>query len=159
MSSMHAYILKCVYVHAASISSQAQRSTPPKPAHTQPVSHTHTQALVDAPDRVRGVVNFKRLTLTDYKIDIPRLAPKKVLTAEYTKAGEWGGQNGGDTQLCVRGAARHSSSTAAFAAVCSILMLPWRSSRCHGGFGFPCTHTHTGGQPPAHPQQHTTKQP
>ncbi|KAG4138943.1 hypothetical protein ERO13_D07G163500v2 [Gossypium hirsutum] len=29
------------------------------------------QALVDAPDMVRGQMNFKRLTLTDITIDIP----------------------------------------------------------------------------------------
>jgi len=46
------------------------------------------QALVDAPGRARDVVNFKRLALTDYKVDIPRLASKKVLTAEFSKAGK-----------------------------------------------------------------------
>ncbi|BDA44283.1 60S ribosomal protein L14 [Coccomyxa sp. Obi] len=39
------------------------------------------RALVDRPDEVRRIINFKRLVLTDFKIDIPRLAKKKVLTA------------------------------------------------------------------------------
>ncbi|CAN6479520.1 unnamed protein product [Victoria cruziana] len=39
------------------------------------------RALVDAPDMVRGQMNFKRLVLTDIKIDIPRLPKKKSLIA------------------------------------------------------------------------------
>uniref|UniRef100_A0A7S3VM32 Large ribosomal subunit protein eL14 domain-containing protein n=2 Tax=Eukaryota TaxID=2759 RepID=A0A7S3VM32_DUNTE len=46
-----------------------------------------SRALVDAPGRVRDVVNLRRLTLTDYKVDIPRLAPKKKVTEEFSKAG------------------------------------------------------------------------
>ncbi|TYI81635.1 hypothetical protein E1A91_D05G166700v1 [Gossypium mustelinum] len=34
------------------------------------------QALVDAPDMVRGQINFKRLTLTDITIDIPHVKNK-----------------------------------------------------------------------------------
>ncbi|KAB1993378.1 hypothetical protein ES319_D13G026900v1 [Gossypium barbadense] len=34
------------------------------------------QALVDAPDMVRGQMNFKRLTLTDIIIDIPHVKNK-----------------------------------------------------------------------------------
>lgn len=37
------------------------------------------QALVDSPDVVRHMVNFKRLAITDFKVDIPRLAKKSVL--------------------------------------------------------------------------------
>ncbi|CAL9132912.1 unnamed protein product [Musa acuminata var. zebrina] len=37
------------------------------------------RALVDAPDMVRGQMNFKRLSLTDIKIDIPRVPKKKTL--------------------------------------------------------------------------------
>ncbi|URD84685.1 ribosomal protein [Musa troglodytarum] len=37
------------------------------------------RALVDAPDIVRGQMNFKRLSLTDIKIDIPRVPKKKTL--------------------------------------------------------------------------------
>ncbi|KAG6519419.1 60S ribosomal protein L14-1-like [Zingiber officinale] len=37
------------------------------------------RALVDAPDMVRGQINFKRLSLTDIKIDIPRVPKKKTL--------------------------------------------------------------------------------
>ena len=45
------------------------------------------QALVDRPDQERRVVNFKRLALTDFKIDVPRLAKKKVLSEAFTSAG------------------------------------------------------------------------
>ena len=45
------------------------------------------QALVDRPDEVRRIVNFKRLQLTDYKIDIPRIAKKKVLAAALEESG------------------------------------------------------------------------
>ncbi len=45
------------------------------------------QALVDRPDEVRRMVNFKRMALTDFKIDIPRLAKKKVLTAALEESG------------------------------------------------------------------------
>ena len=45
------------------------------------------QALVDRPDMVRRQINFKRLVLTDFKIDIPRLAKKKVLTAALEESG------------------------------------------------------------------------
>ncbi|OMO95425.1 Ribosomal protein L14 [Corchorus olitorius] len=44
------------------------------------------QALVDAPDMVRGQMNFKRLTLTDIKIDIPRVPKKKTLIEAMEKA-------------------------------------------------------------------------
>ncbi|KAL8162789.1 hypothetical protein V2J09_014278 [Rumex salicifolius] len=44
--------------------------------HDYTMSH---QALVDAPDMVRCQMNFKRLTLTDIKIDIPRVPKKKTL--------------------------------------------------------------------------------
>eukprot|EP01018_Ginkgo_biloba_P009856 Gb_21078 [translate_table: standard] len=37
------------------------------------------RALVDAPKMVRGQMNFKRLSLTDIKIDIPRVPKKQVL--------------------------------------------------------------------------------
>lgn len=47
------------------------------------------QALVDAPAQPRRVVNFKRLALTDLKVEIPRLASKKVLTAAFAEAGEY----------------------------------------------------------------------
>jgi large subunit ribosomal protein L14e len=44
------------------------------------------RALVDRPDEVRRVINFKRLALTDYKVDIPRLAKKKVLSEALSSA-------------------------------------------------------------------------
>lgn len=34
------------------------------------------------------MIGFKRLTLTDIKIDIPRLAPKKVLKEKLAEAGQ-----------------------------------------------------------------------
>ncbi|GAB2294390.1 60S ribosomal protein L14B [Dionaea muscipula] len=37
------------------------------------------RALVDAPDMVRSQINFKRLSLTDFKIDIHRIPKKKKL--------------------------------------------------------------------------------
>jgi ribosomal protein L14E/L6E/L27E len=42
---------------------------------------------VDRPDEVRRIVNFKRLQLTDFKIDIPRVAKKKVLAAALEESG------------------------------------------------------------------------
>ncbi|KAA3485386.1 60S ribosomal protein L14-1-like [Gossypium australe] len=44
------------------------------------------RALVDAPDMVRGQMNFKRLTLTDITIDIPRVPKKKTLIEAMEKA-------------------------------------------------------------------------
>ncbi|MBA0557745.1 hypothetical protein Golob_014792, partial [Gossypium lobatum] len=44
------------------------------------------EALVDAPDMVRGQMNFKRLQLTDFKIDIPRVPKKKTLVEAMEKA-------------------------------------------------------------------------
>ena len=46
------------------------------------------QALVDAPDMVRSQMNFKRLSLTDIKIEINRVPKKKVLIEAMEKAGE-----------------------------------------------------------------------
>ena len=46
------------------------------------------QALIDAPDMVRGQMNFKRLTLTDITIDIPRVPKKKTLIEAMEKAGK-----------------------------------------------------------------------
>lgn len=43
---------------------------------------------MDAPGFTRRVETFKRLTLTDYVLEVPRLASKKVLTAAWTEAGE-----------------------------------------------------------------------
>ncbi|KAK1284199.1 60S ribosomal protein L14-2 [Acorus calamus] len=44
------------------------------------------RALVDAPDVVRGQMNFKRLHLTDIKIDIPRTPKKKSLIKAMEEA-------------------------------------------------------------------------
>ena len=55
------------------------------------------QALVDRPDETRRVMNFKRLALTDHKLDVPRLAKKKAIK----KALE---SNGEQLQTCSAGA-------------------------------------------------------
>ncbi|XP_073156549.1 large ribosomal subunit protein eL14z [Henckelia pumila] len=44
------------------------------------------RALVDAPDMVRCQMNFKRLSLTDIKIDIKRGPKKKTLVAAMEAA-------------------------------------------------------------------------
>ena len=45
------------------------------------------QALVDRPEEIRRVINFKRLAITDLKVDIPRLAKKKVLKEALETSG------------------------------------------------------------------------
>lgn len=45
------------------------------------------QALVDSPTETRRVVNFKRLALTDLKVDIKRVPGKTELTKAFTEAG------------------------------------------------------------------------
>ena len=45
------------------------------------------QALIDRPDEVRRPINFKRLALTDYKIEIPRQAKKSVLSKALEESG------------------------------------------------------------------------
>ncbi|KAE9620910.1 putative 60S ribosomal protein L14 [Lupinus albus] len=45
------------------------------------------RALVDAPDIVRSQVNFKRLSLTDLKVDIKRIPKKKDLISALEAAG------------------------------------------------------------------------
>jgi large subunit ribosomal protein L14e len=52
----------------------------------------YLQALVDAPGQTRRVVNFKRLALTDFKLELNRLAPKKTVVAKFAEAGEYGGR-------------------------------------------------------------------
>ncbi|CAH9051194.1 unnamed protein product [Cuscuta epithymum] len=44
------------------------------------------RALIDAPDMVRSQMNFKRLSLTDIKIDIKRVPKKKTLIAAFEAA-------------------------------------------------------------------------
>jgi hypothetical protein len=46
------------------------------------------QALVDSPTETRKVVGFKRLALTDLKVDIKRVPGKTELTKAFTEAGE-----------------------------------------------------------------------
>lgn len=47
------------------------------------------QALVDFPGQTRRVISFKRLAITDYTVDIPRLAKKAVLKKALEEAGAW----------------------------------------------------------------------
>ncbi|KAK4742983.1 hypothetical protein SAY87_000984 [Trapa incisa] len=50
------------------------------------------RALIDAPDMVRTQINFKRLSLTDIKIDINRVPKKKALVQAMKEAdvqGKW----------------------------------------------------------------------
>ena len=49
--------------------------------------HSVDQALVDAPDMVRCQINFKRLSLTDIKIDIKRVPKKITLIKAMEEAG------------------------------------------------------------------------
>lgn len=42
---------------------------------------------MDRPDEVRRVVNFKRLAITEHKVDVPRLAKKKVLAEALASSG------------------------------------------------------------------------
>ena len=46
------------------------------------------QALVDFPGQTRRVISFKRMALTDFTVDIPRLAKKSVLAKALEEAGE-----------------------------------------------------------------------
>ncbi|CAL4944285.1 unnamed protein product [Urochloa decumbens] len=48
--------------------------------------HYLNQALVDAPDMVRCQMNFKRLSLTDIKIDIKRVPKKTTLIKAMEEA-------------------------------------------------------------------------
>ncbi|KAG0544735.1 hypothetical protein BDA96_02G302100 [Sorghum bicolor] len=45
------------------------------------------RALVDAPDMIRCQINFKRLSLTDIKIDIKRVPKKTTLIKAMEEAG------------------------------------------------------------------------
>lgn len=58
------------------------------------------QALIDRPDVVRRVENFKRLTLTDFKLDIPKLAKKKALKAALDENGKLSEPFVADTYMC-----------------------------------------------------------
>ena len=52
------------------------------------VASLSLQALVDRPDETRRVMNFKRLALTDHKLDVPRLAKKKAIKEALETNGE-----------------------------------------------------------------------
>eukprot|EP00250_Pteridium_aquilinum_P033809 c634_g1_i1 orf=131-532(+) len=56
------------------------------------------RALVDAPDMIRAAMNFKRLSLTDIKIEIPRMPKKKQLAEAINSAdvhGKWANSSWG----------------------------------------------------------------
>lgn len=71
---------------------------------------------MDAPGFTRRMETFKRLTLTDFKLDIPRLASKKVLTEAWTAAGAlrarggWGRTSSGEQRR--RAEANHATCVA-----------------------------------------------
>eukprot|EP00850_Spirogloea_muscicola_P013754 SM000095S24968 [mRNA] locus=s95:275604:276913:+ [translate_table: standard] len=56
------------------------------------------RALVDAPDMTRKQINFKRLSLTDIKVEVKRLPRKKELAAAMESAdvtGKWAASSWG----------------------------------------------------------------
>jgi hypothetical protein len=64
-----------------------QRARIHSPQSSHP-NHTKTKkALIDAPGMIRRTETFKRLTLTDFKLEIPRQATKKVVLAKWGEAG------------------------------------------------------------------------
>lgn len=73
--------------NAAPRSLQCARCAPPLPHALPPPAAAARQALVDAPEMTRRIETFKRLTLTDMKLEIPRLAAKKVVVAKWSEAG------------------------------------------------------------------------
>jgi hypothetical protein len=64
------------------------RCAAPARAHRCRGLSFNAQALIDAPGLTRRMETFKRLTLTDFTLDIPRLAAKKVVNEKWTSAGE-----------------------------------------------------------------------
>ncbi len=76
-----------MYSVAATLAGELQPSM--RPGCTNSVVLGTCRALVDAPDATRKIMNFKRLYLTDQKVEIPRLASKKVLTAKLAESGEF----------------------------------------------------------------------
>ena len=66
-------------------------SHPPPPPSRLRSTHPLSQALVDAPGQVRRQMNFKRLALTDFKIDdLPRAAKQTALAAAVKSSGVFG---------------------------------------------------------------------
>lgn len=53
------------------------------------IVHFYLQALIDRPDETRRVESFKRLTITDFKVEMPRLAKKSVLKKALDEAGRY----------------------------------------------------------------------
>lgn len=48
-----------------------------------------SQALIDTPDLVRRTESFRRLALTDFKIEIPRTPKKTVLAKALQESGAY----------------------------------------------------------------------
>ena len=57
------------------------------PASPRPPPGPPLQALVDFPGQIRRVISFKRLALTDFTVEMPRLAKKSVLKKALEDAG------------------------------------------------------------------------
>merc|ERR1712100_322611 len=43
------------------------------------------RALCDAPDMVRKPIYFKRLAITEFKLDIPKIPAKKALSTDFSR--------------------------------------------------------------------------
>ncbi|GJM85561.1 hypothetical protein PR202_ga02022 [Eleusine coracana subsp. coracana] len=72
------------------------------------------RALVDAPDMVRCQMNFKRLSLTDIKIDIKRVPKKSTLIKAMEEAdvkGKWENSSWGKKLIVQRGEQRSMTLT------------------------------------------------
>ena len=77
---------------AAAIENRTSRH--PRPPNTllvvpppPPTALLLLQALVDFPGQIRRVISFKRLALTDFTVEMPRLAKKSVLKKALEDAG------------------------------------------------------------------------
>lgn len=80
----------------------------------QPSSIQHKlfpQALIDTPDSVRRTESFRRLALTDFKIEIPRTPKKSVLAKALQESGAL------YTHVCTHW---HTVTTAAYRCVCQV---------------------------------------
>lgn len=85
------------------------------------------QALVDAPDMVRTQMNFKRLSLTDIKIDIKRIPKKKTLIQAMQEAG-------GLNHLLLQNLKFSQACSGCFCcfSVSSSIMFDWQMSKVNG---------------------------
>lgn len=74
--------------HSLRPAAHTTRLAPPENPSPPNPKKTNKQALCDAPGMVRQVINFKQLAVTPMKIEIPRIAKKKVLLGAWKEAGE-----------------------------------------------------------------------